>query len=58
MSEEERPMKNYKVKWTTWDGERKTSHMAYDESTAHESKKILEDRGLQDVEVVEVEPGE
>lgn len=51
-------MTNYGLTWTDPDGKPQASAVAYDKSSGEEQKKVLEDAGCADVEIVEVKPGQ
>ena len=45
-----------RVKWTRPDGERRTSVVSFDRSSAEERMQVAD--GFADVEIVQVDPGE
>lgn len=51
-------MKNYRLKWTTSEGAKKTSSVSYNLSSAEGRKALLEFTGMTNVEIYEVKPGE
>ncbi|MFF9431996.1 hypothetical protein [Streptomyces sp. NPDC014746] len=51
-------MQNYRLAWTTPDGERKTSAVSFSASAAETYQAVYQAREGTDVEIVPVKPGE
>jgi hypothetical protein len=51
-------MKNYGLTWTDPEGVPRSSAVGYDKPSAEKQKKVLEDAGCADVEIVETRPGQ
>jgi hypothetical protein len=51
-------MQNFKVRWTARNGNKVTSVVAYDRPSAEKRQELLKATGFEDVEIIEVKPGE
>jgi len=51
-------MKNYGIRWTDPDGTAQASGVSYDKASAEDRKKRLVAAKCEDIEIVEVKPGE